>query len=33
VVSPAMVAWSALGGVVVNLVLAFNHKPGRYLGF
>jgi uncharacterized membrane-anchored protein YitT (DUF2179 family) len=33
VVNPVTVAWSALGGVVVNLVLAFNHKPGRYLGY
>ena len=24
---------SALGAVVLNLVLAFNHKPGRYAGF
>jgi uncharacterized membrane-anchored protein YitT (DUF2179 family) len=31
-VSPVMVALSALGAVVVNLVLAFNHRPGRYLG-
>ncbi|MBK6854852.1 MAG: YitT family protein [Burkholderiales bacterium] len=26
------VAWSVLGAVALNLVLAFNHKPGRYLG-
>ncbi|YAL82500.1 YitT family protein [Dermacoccaceae bacterium W4C1] len=26
------VALSALGAVVLNLVLAFNHKPGRYMG-
>lgn len=26
------VALSALGAVVVNLVLAFNHRPGRYMG-
>lgn len=32
IVSPAMVALSALGAVVVNLVLALNHRPGRYLG-
>ena len=32
IVSPTMVALSALGAVVVNLVLAFNHRPGRYLG-
>lgn len=31
-VSPVMVALSALGAVVVNLVLAFNHRPGRYRG-
>ncbi len=31
-VSPVMVALSALGAVVVNLVLALNHRPGRYLG-
>ena len=31
-VSPAMVALSALGAVVVNLVLALNHRPDRYLG-
>jgi uncharacterized membrane-anchored protein YitT (DUF2179 family) len=26
------VAYSVLGAVALNLVLAFNHKPGRYLG-
>jgi uncharacterized membrane-anchored protein YitT (DUF2179 family) len=26
------VAWSVLGALALNLVLAFNHKPGRYLG-
>jgi uncharacterized membrane-anchored protein YitT (DUF2179 family) len=26
------VAFSVLGAVAMNLVLAFNHKPGRYLG-
>ncbi|MBK9697758.1 MAG: YitT family protein [Propionibacteriaceae bacterium] len=33
VVAPSLVLWSALGAVVLNLVLALNHKPGRYLGF
>lgn len=33
VLSPENLALSVLGAVVVNLVLAFNHKPGRYLGF
>lgn len=33
VLSPVNLALSVLGAVVVNLVLAFNHKPGRYLGF
>lgn len=28
----ARVAWSVLGAVAVNLVLAMNHKPGRYRG-
>lgn len=32
-VAPARtVLWSALGAVVLNLVLAMNHRPGRYLG-
>lgn len=26
------VVYSALGAVVLNLVLIFNHKPGRYMG-
>jgi uncharacterized membrane-anchored protein YitT (DUF2179 family) len=26
-------ALSALGVVVLNIVLAFNHRPGRYMGF
>ena len=26
------VAYSVLGALALNLVLAFNHKPGRYLG-
>ena len=33
VVSPANVALSALGAVVLNLSLATNHRPGRYLGY
>ena len=32
IVSPPVVALSATGAVVLNLVLAFNHRPGRYLG-
>lgn len=32
VAEPALVLWSALGAVVLNLVLAMNHRPGRYLG-
>jgi uncharacterized membrane-anchored protein YitT (DUF2179 family) len=32
VVSPATLALSVLGVVALNLVLAVNHKPGRYLG-
>jgi uncharacterized membrane-anchored protein YitT (DUF2179 family) len=32
VVRPGLVALSALGAVVVNLVIALNHRPGRYLG-
>ncbi|MER7607992.1 YitT family protein [Nocardioides sp. NPDC127503] len=30
-VSPATVLLSALGAVVLNIILAFNHRPGRYL--
>ena len=26
------VVLSALGAVVLNLVLAMNHRPGRYIG-
>lgn len=33
VLSPDNLLLSVLGAVVVNLVLAFNHKPGRYLGY
>lgn len=32
VLSPAAVAYSVLGAVVLNLVLALNHRPGRYIG-
>ena len=32
VVTPLNVAISAVGVVVVNLILALNHRPGRYLG-
>lgn len=31
VVSPATVLLSAVGAVVLNIILAFNHRPGRYL--
>ncbi|MEV0638466.1 YitT family protein [Streptomyces sp. NPDC050619] len=32
VVSPPKVLLSAAGAVVLNIVLAFNHRPGRYTG-
>ena len=32
VVDPGLVLLSAVGAVVLNLVLALNHRPGRYLG-
>jgi uncharacterized membrane-anchored protein YitT (DUF2179 family) len=32
VVDPGMVAYSALGAALLNLVLMLNHRPGRYLG-
>lgn len=32
VVDPGLVLLSALGAVVLNIVLAFNHRPGRYMG-
>jgi len=32
VLSPAKVAYSALGAVVLSLVLTFNHRPNRYMG-
>lgn len=31
-VTPLMVLLSAAGAVLLNLILALNHKPGRYLG-
>ena len=27
------VAFSALGAVILNLVIAFNHRPDRYVGW
>mgnify|MGYP006148829499 CR=1 FL=1 len=30
-VHPMQVAWSIVGAVALNLVLAMNHRPGRYL--
>ncbi|WP_307816444.1 YitT family protein [Nocardioides limicola] len=32
VVTPSMVLLSALGAALLNLVLALNHRPGRYFG-
>jgi len=32
VVAPQNVLLSAVGAVVLNLVLALNHRPGRYTG-
>lgn len=32
VVSPLMVLLSAAGATLLNLILALNHRPGRYLG-
>ena len=32
VMPPVSVAWSVVGAVAMNLVLAINHKPGRYMG-
>jgi uncharacterized membrane-anchored protein YitT (DUF2179 family) len=31
-VEPSRVALSVLGAVALNLVVAVNHRPGRYLG-
>jgi hypothetical protein len=30
-VEPIRVVWSLLGAVALNLILAVNHKPGRYV--
>lgn len=32
-VSPMVVLLSAAGAVVLNIVLALNHRPGRYVGY
>lgn len=32
VLDPGVVVASALGAVLLNVVLAFNHRPGRYMG-
>ncbi|WP_141014434.1 YitT family protein [Nocardioides sambongensis] len=32
VAGPVVVAFSALGAALLNLVLTLNHRPGRYLG-
>lgn len=32
IVSPEKIALSVLGAVALNLILAVNHKPGRYMG-
>jgi len=32
IVEPGRVLLSVLGAVALNLVVAVNHKPGRYLG-
>jgi uncharacterized membrane-anchored protein YitT (DUF2179 family) len=32
VVPPVTVLYSVIGAVALNLVLAVNHRPGRYLG-
>lgn len=31
VVDASQIAWSVLGAVVLNLTLAVNHRPGRYM--
>jgi hypothetical protein len=33
VVAPGTVLVSALGAVVLNVILAMNHRPGRYTGY
>jgi hypothetical protein len=30
-VEPLRVVWSIAGAVALNLVLAMNHRPGRYM--
>ena len=32
IMDPFRVALSIVGAVVLNLVLTFNHRPGRYMG-
>ena len=32
IVEPTRVALSILGALVLNMVLAINHRPGRYFG-
>jgi uncharacterized membrane-anchored protein YitT (DUF2179 family) len=32
VVSPAVIGYSIVGALALNVVLAVNHRPGRYLG-
>jgi len=32
-IEPMQVAWSVLGAVIMNAIIALNHKPGRYMGF
>ena len=32
VLTPTQVMYSAIGAVVLSLVLMFNHRPGRYMG-
>jgi uncharacterized membrane-anchored protein YitT (DUF2179 family) len=29
--TPSQIAWSVLGAVVLNMTLAINHRPGRYM--
>jgi uncharacterized membrane-anchored protein YitT (DUF2179 family) len=33
VITPLIVLLSVAGAVVLNTVLALNHRPGRYLGY
>jgi uncharacterized membrane-anchored protein YitT (DUF2179 family) len=33
IMDPLRVAFSIVGAIVLNLVLTFNHRPGRYMGF